>query len=592
MRGSECDANCRANQTVREGLDVREVATSMQVIGISPDPIKGLFVHDGADREIPLQRSRAFLADVAAAGDVIVAWGAPLTGPPRSVIEGAEASGDAFFRRPIERYFARSAHGLNTPVRALALGYAHGAVWALSRSLVGLPRVGPYDAQASSLPFRLLSRQDMRPASGSHIVEVHALVALWLWCGDVWATGRSWLFREDPRVRDELWSGLLDVEAVRDALDSVEAIPPRSDNELYARVAYALGRLWLDEPDRVVLQGDADSGAFLVPRVSGSEEESGVFSRLQVPPPSLSGDAAVTPTIGQRVDAIALQLLEERSEGVRRGELIDGILTADESLNPHTVEYYIRDLDKRLATSVFKPRRGVFQLVEDSDIASTSSAPDPRQLPLRGAGETPGVSDAHVLADHIRSLESKGFVYLAPEPPWGHMGMTLSACVLQRNMRYETVLAHARRLRDEHPETAATTSGFAKLAGEVGLEVLLDWKDPASLATLDDLVRVLRGYRVETEVDLRTWLEDPEHRLRIRQITGIGNKTSEFIRLRCGAPDAVALDRWLNQMLDEAGVRATGFWGRHRVVCDAAGLLGVSPATLEESIWSYMRRRP
>ena len=169
--------------------------------------------------------------------------------------------------------------------------------------------------------------------------------------------------------------------------------------------------------------------------------------------------------------------------------------------------------------------------------------------------------------------------------------MTLSVCILQRNMRYETVLVHAQRLWDKHPETAAATSGFAELAKEVGLGALLDWKNQDSLATLGDLVRLLKDAAVESENDLRAWLDDADHMRRLRRIWGIGDKTGEFIRLRCGSPDAVAVDRWLRHMLDEVGVHAAGFWDRHRVISDAAGLLGVSPAILEESIWTHMRRR-
>ena len=46
---------------------------------------------------------------------------------------------------------------------------------------------------------------------------------------------------------------------------------PRSDDQLDARVAYALGRLWLDDPVTVLLLGDEDSGSFLVPFAPGIE---------------------------------------------------------------------------------------------------------------------------------------------------------------------------------------------------------------------------------------------------------------------------------------------------------------------------------
>jgi predicted nucleotidyltransferase len=44
-----------------------------------------------------------------------------------------------------------------------------------------------------------------------------------------------------------------------------------------ARVAFVLGRLWLDAPDSVRLLGGVDEGTFLVPDVEGLEEAFGEF---------------------------------------------------------------------------------------------------------------------------------------------------------------------------------------------------------------------------------------------------------------------------------------------------------------------------
>jgi len=135
-----------------------------------------------------------------------------------------------------------------------------------------MPRVGIYDADAGQLPFRLESDDAKRPTSGRHIVEVHPAVAIWLWCRWRREANDSCFYKTDPHVRTDVWESLLRVRSVRSVLSRVRAVPPTSDDELDARVAYALGRLWLDEPESVVLLGSADAGAFLVPRVAGIVE--------------------------------------------------------------------------------------------------------------------------------------------------------------------------------------------------------------------------------------------------------------------------------------------------------------------------------
>jgi hypothetical protein len=249
----------------------------VNVVGIDPAPAKGLSVFNGTDCHIRPEDAVTFIADIRTADDVLVTWDAPLSGPPTAVVAGAAARGSAFFQRPIESFFSKAATGFKTPAGVSVLGYAGCPHWALSRALVGLPRVGPYDADADALPFRLASDDVTRPRRGRHIVEVHPAVAIWLWCREERGADASWLYKRDPGVLGEVWESLMRVGPVGSVLSGVRRVPPSSDDELDARVAFALGRLWLDDPDSVVLLGDADAGAFLVPRVAGIVEAFGAF---------------------------------------------------------------------------------------------------------------------------------------------------------------------------------------------------------------------------------------------------------------------------------------------------------------------------
>ena len=245
----------------------------MKVCGVDPAPGKGLQVFDGEDRTYPVERARGFLETIRHMGEVLVTWDAPLSGPPACVPDGAGEMGPAFTQRPIDSFF-RQAAGLKAPKGISVQGYGGCPHWTISRSLLGLPRVGPYDAPASSLPFLLASAdQGQRPSSGCHVAEVHPAVALWLWCRGRRDDGElSWEYKRDDDVLHELWRVLTKKTDAGRVLGLGDSCTDMNDDELDARVAYALGRLWLDDPESVVLLGDLDTGTFLVPRVDGIVE--------------------------------------------------------------------------------------------------------------------------------------------------------------------------------------------------------------------------------------------------------------------------------------------------------------------------------
>lgn len=238
----------------------------VNVIGIDPAPAKGLSVFDGQDHQIPISDARRFLAEMKAKPDVLLCWDSPLTGPPRATIMGGEAEASAFTQRPIESFFSRREHEFKTPKGISVRGYSGCSHWAMSRSLIGLPRTGPFDTESAALPFDLISSND-RPTRGRYVVEVHPALALWLWCRDVRPEHANWEYKNDPLVLREVWDCLLAVQNMAEILNAPQ--PPDTDDILDARLAYALGRMWIEKADSVFLLGDLDHGTFLLPRVNG-----------------------------------------------------------------------------------------------------------------------------------------------------------------------------------------------------------------------------------------------------------------------------------------------------------------------------------
>jgi hypothetical protein len=247
----------------------------MKVIGVDPAPRKGIAVFDGEDRYIAVGESRRFVDELNTMSDLLVCWDSPLTGPPSSVVLGMEASGSAFSQRPVESFFRRTGPGFKAPPRISVCGYSGCPHWAMSRSLLGFPRTGPFDKGA--VPFRLVAEDCPRAVDGHLIVEVHPALALWLWCRAMRPNNASWDYKRDETVRGELWDHICRVPDVARILSASDA--PCSDDVLDARVAYTLGRLWLEKPASVVLLGDLDKGTFLLPNVDGLQAAFRSFSQ-------------------------------------------------------------------------------------------------------------------------------------------------------------------------------------------------------------------------------------------------------------------------------------------------------------------------
>lgn len=248
----------------------------MKIIGIDPAPAKGLDVFDGNDRRFPLAEAHGFIRRLREADDVLVCWDAPLTGPGAIVAEGGAPSGSAFSQRPIEQFFSRSRHGFKVPPGVSVLGYSGCPHWTISRSFLGYPRVGPYDVPERDLPFRLVATNSA-PQFGRWVVEVHPAVAIWLWCRGEREPGAPWKYKGQADLVAEIWEHLVDLAPFANIFTGSSLTAPISDDQLDARVAYALGRLWLEAPHEVVLLGDLDAGTFLLPQVAGLVEAFDAF---------------------------------------------------------------------------------------------------------------------------------------------------------------------------------------------------------------------------------------------------------------------------------------------------------------------------
>ena len=198
------------------------------------------------------------------------------------------------------------------------------------------------------------------------------------------------------------------------------------------------------------------------------------------------------------------------------------------------------------------------------------------------------MNEAQKVSAYISSLPDWQFVPV--DQPYGHMGATLTDAVLQAGVSYKTVVEpRVNRLLQQHPE-ATTTSVFGELLDREGAACLLQWNGAKKIATLKQLIALLRRERIETEDELRVWLQSLRNLQSLQSISGIKDKTAHYLQILVGI-QGIAVDRHLYNFLALAGVPCRTYDEARRVIHETAILLGIDPSDLDHSVWRYMSKR-
>lgn len=115
----------------------------MQVVAIDPAPAKASTLYCGGQRFKSVQACDMESTLDSLKRPVLLCWDAPLTGPKNPANAG-QAKRD-FSQRCVESFFSRNGTGFNTPKGISVRPYSGCPHWTITRSVLGLPRVGPHD---------------------------------------------------------------------------------------------------------------------------------------------------------------------------------------------------------------------------------------------------------------------------------------------------------------------------------------------------------------------------------------------------------------------------------------------------------------
>jgi hypothetical protein len=199
------------------------------------------------------------------------------------------------------------------------------------------------------------------------------------------------------------------------------------------------------------------------------------------------------------------------------------------------------------------------------------------------------MNKAETVAVYIRTHPT--FVIVDSMEQYHHMGATLADAVLQRGIDYKSVVEpRIKRLLAAYSK-ATTTSAFARVVTEQGAAQVLDWSEGQKPQTMTALINLLLENGIETEDELKAWLERPDNIRLLQRIKGIKDRTADYLQILVGI-QTVAVDMHLFDFLAEAGVPTRNYAEAHKILRETAALIGVEPAKLDHSIWRYRSERP
>lgn len=187
------------------------------------------------------------------------------------------------------------------------------------------------------------------------------------------------------------------------------------------------------------------------------------------------------------------------------------------------------------------------------------------------------------LASYIKGLPN--FEFRKEMELNDHLGATLTDVMFQAGVNYNAcVLPRVQEIKKHI--NAATISGLIAFFKRHDAETFFNWKGRKPRNLLN-IISFLEKQHVETEDDLKRWLNLAGNVEKLKMQPGFGNKTVDYLKILVGFPN-VAVDRHIITMLERAGIYTDDYTEAKEIVIQASEILGVNASVLDHSIWNYI----
>lgn len=196
----------------------------------------------------------------------------------------------------------------------------------------------------------------------------------------------------------------------------------------------------------------------------------------------------------------------------------------------------------------------------------------------------------------VAYVKSLGLEPREAERRWDHLGGVIVDASLQPRTKYKTVvLPRVRKVISQWPD-AAVLSGFRRRLESEDLSEFLGWRPTSrKLTVVTDLAAALHALGIETVRELADCYDGGEReqqtRGALRQVTGVGPKTVDYIAILTGSTGHVAVDTHIAGFVRAAGVHGGDYHAINVLISRTASQLGCSAGALDAAIWNYMSSR-
>lgn len=171
--------------------------------------------------------------------------------------------------------------------------------------------------------------------------------------------------------------------------------------------------------------------------------------------------------------------------------------------------------------------------------------------------------------------------------PYYNMTATLTDSVLQAGMNYKKVVfPRICNILDKYADYR-TTCDFIILFQTIPIEEIIQWKNKRKQITICELAWFLYKNKINTEDELAKWISDDINAKKLLEISGIGRKTIDYLKLLSGQ-QAIPIDRHMFQFLELAGIKTDDYIKASIILKETASFLHTNESVLDKTIWEYM----